>query len=85
MRGVQKNSRVCALLDMKYHRRELGTRMGTIVNRVSGRVAVVWDEDPDNVVIYKESDARYWCDTDRWRITPPKVKFIFSSNMRTDG
>lgn len=83
LRGVQANSRVSALVDMKYRRREFGTVMGTIIKRSSGRVSVVWDSDPDEVIIYKESDARYWVDTDRWRITPPKKRSIFSDNMRT--
>lgn len=83
LKGVQANSRVSALIDMKYHRRSLGTREGTIVKRNSGRVFVVWDADPDEIVMYSEKDARYWVDTDRWRITPPKKKSIFSDNMRT--
>lgn len=80
LKGVRAESRVCALVDMKYRRREYGTRMGTIVKRAAGRVSVVWDEDKDDVVIYKESDARYWVDTERWRITPPKKPSIFSKN-----
>ena len=83
LKGVQANSRVSALVDMKYHRRHLGTREGTIVKRVSGRVFVVWDADPDEIVQYREDEARYWVDTDRWRITPPKKPSIFSNNMRT--
>jgi hypothetical protein len=83
LKGVRAESRVCALIDMKYRRRELGTRMGTIIRRAAGRVSVVWDEDPDEVVIYAEGDVRYWVDTDRWRITPPPTKSIFSNNMRT--
>lgn len=83
LKGVQANSRVSALVDMKYRRREFGTVMGTIIKRSSGRVSVVWDSDPDEVIIYRESDARYWVDTDRWRITPPKKRSIFSDNMRT--
>jgi hypothetical protein len=84
LKGVQAGSRVSALVDMKYYRRELGTVEGTIQRRVSGRVFVVWDSDPDEVVQYRESDARYWVDTDRWRITPPRKPSIFSRNMRTD-
>lgn len=85
LKGVQANSRVSALIDMKYRRRKFGTRMGTIVKRAAGRVSVVWDADPDDLVIYKESDCRYWVDTERWRITPPKKGSIFSNNMRTNG
>lgn len=81
--GVQKMSRVSALVDMKYMREEFGSRVGVMISRVAGRVHVVWDDEPGIIDTYSEKDCRYWVDTGRWRIRPPQKGSIFSTNMRT--
>lgn len=73
LKGVQSGSLVVALVDMKYRRREYGYRHGVLVKRAAGRVWVKW-EDQQDLVEYSEGDARYWIDTDRWRLSPPKPK-----------
>lgn len=81
--GVQKMSRVSALIDMKHMRQEFGSRTGTMISRVAGRVTMVWDDSPGEIEQFSEKDCRYWVDTGRWRIRPPAKKSIFSDNMRS--
>lgn len=82
--GVPRNSRIS--VDFDKYRRNLPEfrKVGTIVSRVGSICAIQWDDDPD-ITQYPEGDVRYWVDTGRARITPPKKKTVFDTMTPNEG
>ena len=75
MIGVPSGTRLVLCVD-KYRRWHLGVRTGTIVKRASMTCWVVWDDDPGEMDRLDEGDVRYWVDTDRARLAPPRRKSL---------
>jgi hypothetical protein len=75
--GVEAGSAVVECLD-RYRRWSLGHRVGYIARNGVEMVHVQW-EDADDLTVYPSSEARYYVDTNRWRITPPRAQNVMEA------
>lgn len=70
LNGVQTGSRVAECMD-RARRWHVGpVRLGTLRTRTTTYVWVLWDGD-ELVTRYSQGDARYYVDTNQWRIASP--------------